>query len=239
MIESRQASTTDIYESKTALLYGVTLTFWILALFTVFIRIYARSFLTKFRGQDDWWMLAASVFAAGDQCIKIIWLSNGLGQHVAVVPLDQLMTFAMVRIIAMSVTNDLLTRVQCGYVIAVLYPWSLGLVKISILCFYLRLFPHENFRKWCYFMMAVVTAVTVSISFAQIFPCKPIASAWMLEPLPGTTCIDRQSLQYVGSVLNLVTDLVILLMPMKYFLKLSGDSRKRYIVVVLFSLGLM
>lgn len=126
-----------------------------------------------------------------------------------------------------------------AYVIAVLYPWSLGLVKISILCFYLRLFPHEKFRKWCYFMMGVVGVVTVSVSLAQIFACTPISASWALQTPEGAKCADRQALQYAGSIINLVTDLIILLMPMKYFLKLSGDRRKRYIVVVLFSLGLM
>lgn len=95
-IKLRQASMADLNESKVGMLYAVTLTFWTLALLTVCLRIYSRSFMSKFRGQDDWWMLGASIFAAGDQAIKLIWLSTGLGQHVAVVPIDQLKLFVKV-----------------------------------------------------------------------------------------------------------------------------------------------
>lgn len=86
----------DINDSQAASVWGVTLTFWILAILVVFIRIYSRTWLTKFRGQDDWWILAAVIFAAGDQTLKIIWLENGLGLHVEAVSMDQFTVFVKV-----------------------------------------------------------------------------------------------------------------------------------------------
>lgn len=52
--------------------------------------------MSRFLGADDWWLLAAVIFAAGDEAMKIMWVQNGLGQHVADVPLSELAVFAKV-----------------------------------------------------------------------------------------------------------------------------------------------
>lgn len=138
----------------------------------------------------------------------------------------------------------------------VLYPWGLGLVKISILTFYRRLFPDEQFRKCCLVMIGFCTALMVSISIAQALACTPVAAGFTYD-MAGH-CVDRVALQYTGSAINLSTDLMILLMPVKYlwgidpfinayrqaitdsshFLALSLERHLRLGIIVLFSMGL-
>jgi hypothetical protein len=100
------------------------------------------------------------------------------------------------------------------------YPISMGFTKISILTFYLRVFPHEIFRKLCYFMMGIVSSIVISISMGMAFACTPISNGWNMVQAPGH-CINKAALQYAGSLLNICTDTIVLMMPMKY---LWGES---------------
>lgn len=79
--------------------------------------------------------------------------------------------------------------------------------------------------------------MTVSISLAQIFACSPISDGWSLSPT--THCIDKAALQYAGSALSLATDVVILLMPMKYLINLTLGNSRRVGVIALFGLGIL
>jgi hypothetical protein len=62
--------------------------------------------------------------------------------------------------------------------------------------------------------MGLVACITISISIAMIFACTPIWYGWM--PMAKDHCVDKAAIQYAGSSLNLVTDLLVLLLPIKY-----------------------
>lgn len=99
------------------------------------------------------------------------------------------------------------------------YPFALGFVKMSIVSFYLRVFPQKEFRTVCYAVMGIVVAATLSITFSQAFACNPISDAW--KAVPTGSCVNREALQTAGSVINLVTDIIVLLLPMKYLYCMS------------------
>ncbi|KAL3418571.1 integral membrane protein [Phlyctema vagabunda] len=206
--------------SKAPLVLGLTTTFWGLALIIVSMRIYTRVFVNKYRGWDDLFIAIAMLFSTGDQGMKIAWCLVGLGQHVSKLDADQLKY-------VLNIT----------YAIQILYPWSLGLAKISVLAFYLRLFPSDNFRIVCKVAIGVMVCFILSISLTMAFACNPISWGWKLGNVPY--CIDKEAVQYAASVLNLVTDLVILCLPMKYLWHLSLNKKKRVMVITLFSLGSM
>lgn len=88
-------------------------------------------------------------------------------------------------------------------------------------------------------MMGFISCLLLCISLAQAFSCSPPPDSYILVMDPNEHCVNKPALQYAGSVLNLVTDLVVLLLPMKYLWALSLDRYKRYGVIALFSLGLM
>jgi hypothetical protein len=90
---------------------------------------------------------------------------------------------------------------------------ALGLVKISIVTFYLRVFPQQLFRKFCLAVIGIVVASTLAIALGQAFACTPISDGW--QAVSTGRCVDKEALQYSGSIVNLVTDLIIVLMPMK------------------------
>ena len=60
----------------------------------------------------------------------------------------------------------------------IFYILALGVTKISILCFYLRVFPSKDFRRIIYGVMWLSVAYTVAFFFATTFQCTPVSYAW-------------------------------------------------------------
>ena len=54
----------------------------------------------------------------------------------------------------------------------------LALTKISILCFYLRVFPNRWFRVTAWLVMAWVGISGIIFVFMEIFQCNPVAYTW-------------------------------------------------------------
>jgi hypothetical protein len=117
------------------------------------------------------------------------------------------------------------------YAISIQYPISLGLTKISILTFYLRIFPHEIFRKVCFAGIGFVVSLTLAISLAQAFICEPIHLGW--SGGIGRQCLNKVALQYCGGILNLSSDVAILLLP------LTASNKRRWETLGIFSFGFL
>lgn len=100
-----------------------------------------------------------------------------------------------------------------------LYPLGMGLVKISCLTLYLRIFSSDRFRIVIYCSIAFVTAMTIAAIFSVVFQCLPIESNWVLAEWGTRKCINRVDQQYATSALTFLTDIGVLVLPMKYLLR--------------------
>ncbi|KAH8689475.1 hypothetical protein BGW36DRAFT_412263 [Talaromyces proteolyticus] len=212
-------------ETQAPIVLGVTCTFWSLAVIIVVLRVFARTRVLKALGPDDWWMLAAIHVSLIPRLLqKQISLSycigcmHGLGKHMKTVG-----------------EYDMAIFLKLSYIVPVQYPFALGFVKMSVVSFYLRVFPQKIFRHICYVVMGIVAAATLSIAFAQAFACRPISDAW--KGAPTGYCVNREALQIAGSVINLATDLIVLMLPLKYLYAMALDKARRYGIIALFSLG--
>jgi len=184
-------------DSRQAGVYAAIITMFSLAVLVVSLRFYSRSRLSHFRGPDDYWILAAVCCSAVEFSLKIAWLQYGFGRHSWNLDI-----------------YELETSVKLIYALQGLYPVTLDLAKISILTFYLRLFPYETFRKICHVGRFFVGAFTISISLAMLLACTPISFGWSLHP--QRHCVSKARIQYAASSLNLFTDVCTLLLPIKY-----------------------
>jgi hypothetical protein len=94
---------------------------------------------------------------------------------------------------------------------APLYNLAIMSAKTAVLSFYLR-FPSSRAFKACTFMtMAFTVGNALSAVLAGAYLCRPAAKMWdaMLEG----TCLDWEAAFLVTAVLNMATDVVILLLP--------------------------
>ncbi|KAL2180664.1 uncharacterized protein P884DRAFT_191750, partial [Thermothelomyces heterothallicus CBS 202.75] len=112
-----------------------------------------------------------------------------------------------------------------------------GLTKISILILYTKIFSVPAFI-WAARITAVIIimcALTTSIMGLTI--CQPFAFNWH-PTIPGGHC-GNQVLSYkITGAFNLVTDLVVLLLPMPYLYGLNLALYKKLVLMVTFAVGL-
>lgn len=120
---------------------------------------------------------------------------------------------------------------------SVLYAPTQGFAKLSLLLFYRRLAPFPWFRAAIYAVMFVVVAYTLGIIFSLIFPCHPISSNWDVT-LPGT-CINKVGTYLATAVINIATDVALLLLPVPVLARLQIPRLEKAALIAMFGVGSM
>jgi hypothetical protein len=91
-------------------------------------------------------------------------------------------------------------------------------LKLSYLALYLRLLPIQKYRLVVYALMVAVTLFGVTAAVICIFMCSPIEKGWN-PTLPGT-CLDRKAFLFSSSIINIVFDVIIFLLPVPFLKQL-------------------
>jgi hypothetical protein len=126
--------------------------------------------------------------------------------------------------------------IQTLWICQVMYTTSLTLVKVSIIAAYLRIFPTTTIRRVMYVLAACIVAVWIVNIFATIFQCSPIDGAWNFDVQPK--CISVMKVYYFSTAFSILTDILLCVLPLPLFWKLKLPVREKWIVTVLFGLGL-
>lgn len=122
---------------------------------------------------------------------------------------------------------------------AVMYGIMIGITKCAVLVFYRRVF---SLVRWSWFDMAIVALMTAmgifygGITFAKIFECSPRERIWN-SSIQGR-CLDIAMVLNASGGFNMVTDFIILCLPVQAVWNLQMDKTKRILVVMAFTFGL-
>jgi fucose permease len=111
--------------------------------------------------------------------------------------------------------------------------------KTSILIFFLRMSRNTNrlFRVASYVTLAVVNIAGLVLTFLNIFQCTPIQHVF--DPIGNKeTCIPLITLYLVSSPVNIITDLVILVLPIPILTGMHLPQKQKTILVFTFCLGI-
>ncbi len=115
-------------------------------------------------------------------------------------------------------------------VLALTYIWPPTLTKLSILVLYWRISPNNLFRV-CIIGIAVVL-IGYTVTFTVLFsgPCNPL-----LGTPESATCLNNIAVSQ--AVLNIVTDGVIILLPIPTIHALHMPLKQRVTVGIILALG--
>ena len=116
-----------------------------------------------------------------------------------------------------------------------IYVPAVGLSKVAILIFYLRLNPARKFRIAVYTLLFIVWGWMTAIVLATIFQCQPINKLW--QPLVPGQCDITGRLFLSNSILNVITDFFVLLIPIPMVIRLQVSTRQKWVVLGLFTVG--
>lgn len=124
------------------------------------------------------------------------------------------------------------------------YAPVIGFTKLSVLAIYWSAFPTARYLK-----RAVVAtgALVVGWAFAcclvGLMACLPIRASWTPELQPSARCINMNGYYYGLQIPNIITDVMILILPWKavYDLSKSQGLQVRQTVALfgIFSLGIV
>ncbi|KAJ5756625.1 hypothetical protein N7533_006168 [Penicillium manginii] len=118
----------------------------------------------------------------------------------------------------------------------IVYYNAMVLAKFTYLFFYLRIFVSKEFRILTWICMGCAAAYWTG-SILQIFLiCRPFAKNW--NPLlPGHCASQNVAFSTIGAF-NLVTDIMIMLLPIRFIWKLQMSFGTKMALYGIFGLGI-
>jgi hypothetical protein len=117
-----------------------------------------------------------------------------------------------------------------------LWASSLTAIKISILLFYTRIFSVRKFIITAYAIMAIVVSWWASVVLEEFLLCRPLAFNWD-RTIKGGVCSDIMAAYIAAGVINLCTDLMVLILPVPIILGLMLPVRTKIALTCTFCLG--
>lgn len=100
---------------------------------------------------------------------------------------------------------------------------------------YNRLFAQRMLRWISWGLWIFTCAYSIAQFFCELFSCYPIASNW--DPKVEGHCIDLATVIVSCSILNIVTDVAILSLPMPYLVGLQMSWTRKFQLMGIFLLG--
>ncbi|KAF2192126.1 hypothetical protein K469DRAFT_653382 [Zopfia rhizophila CBS 207.26] len=165
---------------------------------------------------------------------------------------DGIITFSMLNSIALAITtgiqidrglgergatlspNDATVLLKAVWVSISVYCASIGLTKIAILLQYQRVFATRKFQIWCWTFIAIVVAYTIATVVACIFVCVPVQAFWW-PSREGATCIDETASWFANAAINIVTDFMIIILPVPVIKRLNLAKRQKQALIAIFA----
>lgn len=118
----------------------------------------------------------------------------------------------------------------------VLWNLSLTATKISVLAFYAKVFAVTHINLIAKITMVIVALLGTSGFLSTMLICHPFAYNWDLD-LSGGYCGSQSTIFAVFGILNLVTDVTVLTMPIASLLGLRMPFWKKAWLLATFTVG--
>ena len=110
-----------------------------------------------------------------------------------------------------------------------------GFAKLSLVCFYHRMSQLRWLRIASVAIGVFIVISSIALFCALTFSCTPLKATWDIT-IPGK-CIDRTAVYVALAALNIITDVVLLIVPIPMVIKLQMPTVQKIGVTILFTLG--
>ncbi|KAI1505266.1 hypothetical protein F5X99DRAFT_430529 [Biscogniauxia marginata] len=208
-------------EDRRVLVWAIAIAFGALGLLAFGLRCFARLFGSRSWGWDDTVMCFAMCFEIPLAVLSIPLTQHGLGLDIWNVPFD-----------------DITEILHIYFFDEMIYIAALSLTKVSILLFYLKLFPKRSFRICTWFLIAANIIYALTYVFLLIFQCNPIQGAWLFwDGEFEAQCLSINVLSWSAAAINILLDLAVIILPLPELFQLSLSLRKKLQIMAMFAVG--
>jgi len=188
----------------------------------IVLRFIARGVVVRKVGADDMFMVAGWLVTMG--YLFEIWygVRFGIGMHGTDIG---------------SIPN-MITLLKIIYAVQLTYNTAIALVKISIVCFYLRLATADgSFRIQSLATIVFLVVFYIATQVASTLQCLPISDNWNLAEGVKPKCFNTLVYFYVIAAINIVLDIWILVMPLKTLKDIRRPRRDKIVLFIIFGIG--
>ncbi|KAJ5972410.1 uncharacterized protein N7479_002328 [Penicillium vulpinum] len=173
-------------------------------------------------GADDWTMMLTMAFLVPLSALSVVLANAGLGKDMWTLPFDNI-----THILYIYFWDELI------------YLSILPLTKISICCFYLRIFPDRTFRTATYVTIALNVCYWIAFILISVFQCRPLPGAWHRwyeEEKYKCNHINAQG--WAAAALNMFLDILVMVLPLRQLYGLNLSVKRKSYVICMFGLGI-
>ncbi|KAL7923337.1 putative PTH11-typeG-protein-coupled receptor [Trichoderma austrokoningii] len=198
-------------------LYIVSMTMVTFSGLVVVARCVGRLYLYNF-GADDVVIIISLLSSVAVSAAIQIGIENGYGMHKADLT-----------------ATELKTALKWFFIAQTPYKVTICLSKVAIILLYLRIFVTQKFRIAAYTVMGIIIAWTIGAVASTIFQCVPIAGAW--DKQVDAACIDSDIFWLAYAVMNILTDFMVLALPIAPIIALQLSTRSKLMICAIFLMG--
>ncbi|KAF7592238.1 hypothetical protein BBP40_000439 [Aspergillus hancockii] len=217
-IQARGSLSSHAYQSinETLVILGL-----VTGTFSLVMHTYTSAFITRQFGMHNVFTAIAWVLAVGLQALTFYGFTDGgIGKHEAVLSEYEKVKFTVV-VLAIIVTFIPMVCVA----------------KLSLIILYYRLNRLAKPWRLCVYAIAIITVVPSPVLvLLYLFGCQPVAKAWDPTITEGH-CVGRLSIMLASSVLNVVTDFLMIVAPIPVIWNLNMRVWQKVGVTLMFFLG--
>ncbi|KAJ9294475.1 hypothetical protein DTO271G3_6743 [Paecilomyces variotii] len=206
--------------SKGAVVIIVTVTFSALSFLFVGLRLWARRVRRSTLTVNDFMIMAALVFQVGEMAVLILGTRlGGIGYHAS-----------------MLSSNKLNHLMKIYMAVEPLWISSNFCARISMIHLYITTFPSRRFLVIAYTVAALVAVCWVSTIIRMCLLCTPLAYI-RDKSIQGGHCIDMRASWISVSIIDLVLNVVILIIPIPMLRYLQLPGRRKMALGSVFMFG--
>ncbi|KAJ5723302.1 hypothetical protein N7488_001337 [Penicillium malachiteum] len=226
ILESRSNSTlsqayldADIGDRLT----GVAAAMLPITLFFLALRFYSRSLTRTPWGLDDALAGAAGFVAVGLSALAICFVKDGgVGRHLEA--------------LAMETPSREPKYFIWLLVVSTYYYSTVAIPKLAVLALYGRLWTVNPYRSIILILAAVITLTAVVSGIMCLNMCRPFKANW--DTSIGT-CYNKQAFFLWASLPNIITDLIMLAMPVPIVWNLNVTMKVKLGLILTFATGIL
>lgn len=190
----------------------------------VIMRLIFKKFFSYQRvmRSDDWVILVSILVGLPCTVLNTVGLTHyGLGKDVWTLKPAGIAEFA-----------------RYFFIQQILYLFLMTSIKISLLCFYLTIFPGKTTRLLLWITVAVCLSFGVSFIFISIFQCTPTRFYWMqyIQEEDGK-CLNINLLGWINGAMSVGIDVWMIGIPLSQIKKLELHWKKKIGAAIMFLTG--
>ncbi|KAI1080804.1 hypothetical protein F5B20DRAFT_95011 [Whalleya microplaca] len=194
----------------------------VIATVSLVLRLWAKMSQRASVTADDALIFIALIFVYGTCALTIMGGHYGSGKHLWANNLpDVSMVFKLL------------------YAYTYVYAGSVSFTKLGILLFYRRIFQRgsKSFFYRLYFAAFMCTGYPLAIWFTMAGICNPVSQFWTQFIGTQGTCVDVNAAFLTMTVINMVNDIIVLVVPIPEILQLQMSFKKKIGVCGIMLLG--